>query len=350
MLSEKSVFAGFFLLSLCISQFSSPAHAATKAIRGFADFNFSLTDADDGRSQFRLGQYDTYITGSLTDKITYLSEVVFEYDEGWILDLERLWVRYKFNDALSVSTGKFHTALGFWNRNYHHGALLHTSVDRPIYLFFEDEGGILPIHTTGLLISGIDIGSSRIYYDVMVGNGLGSSPTEDNDSAKSISVYVHSKVIEDVDFGVSFYSDSVSEGAVIDAHAHGGDEALPLGEDVDQLIMSANVSVNKGNVELLTEFAQVTNKGQRTGTKGTTTGLYALGAYTFDDLTPFFKFDLLDPDDADPIFSPGKTTAFSVGVKYDLSYLAAVKVQYTNLDVEGADKENLLRTQLAIGF
>jgi hypothetical protein len=86
MLSEKSVFAGFFLLSLCISQFSSPAHAATKTIRGFADFNFSLTDADDGSSQFRLGQYDTYITGSLTDKITYLSEVVFEYDEGWILD------------------------------------------------------------------------------------------------------------------------------------------------------------------------------------------------------------------------------------------------------------------------
>ena len=119
---------------------------------------------------------------------------------------------------------------------------------------------------------------------------------------------------------------------------------------VDQLILGANVSVIKGNVEFLSEFTQVTNEGQRTGTEGTTTGFYALGSYSFDDLSPFIKFDLLDPDDADPIFSPGKTTALSVGARYDMSYLASVKVQYTNRDVEGADKENLLRAQFAIGF
>jgi hypothetical protein len=133
----------------------------TKVVRGFVDFNFDVSDADGSHSQFGLGEYDSYITGTLDERISYLSEVTFKYSGGWTLAIERVWARYYVREYFSISVGKFHTALGHWNRAYHHGALLFSSIDKPV------TRTIFPIHTTGLLLSGREITAARIYYDLM---------------------------------------------------------------------------------------------------------------------------------------------------------------------------------------
>ncbi|RJQ47895.1 MAG: hypothetical protein C4528_04020 [Gammaproteobacteria bacterium] len=50
--------------------------------------------------------------------------------------------------------GKHHAPLGIWNTQYHHGRYLQTSISRPGITEYEDDGGLLPVHTTGLFWEG----------------------------------------------------------------------------------------------------------------------------------------------------------------------------------------------------
>ena len=196
------------MLSICLSAIVVDADhvEAPKTIRGFADLSFELTDAEGKSSGFRIGEFDTYITSTIAERTSFLSEVTYKYRDGWIIGFERLWIRYAFSDQLRASIGKFHTPLGYWNRTYNHGVLLYTSTDKPLYQ------KMIPIHTLGVHLSGREIGSSRIYYSPMIGNGIGSSPAADNDDSKSVTIDIHSKIWDGVDWGLSYYRDHLSQG------------------------------------------------------------------------------------------------------------------------------------------
>jgi len=331
---------------------STNAGAETNIVYGgFADVQSTATDhSGRGSNAFSLGQYDSYISGKVDDNVMFLSEVVFEYDQDWRLDVERLWLNYNVHQAFTVSAGKFHTPLGFWNRTYHHGALLHTSVDRPLCLRFEDEGGILPIHIVGVMLSGEDIGRAQLAYDVVVGNGVGGSPATDNDNNKAVSGYIRSRVIEGVEFGGSFYVDRLSRGAVLDAHVDETGEPIPLEEDIDQLILGATVAIERSGFELLSEYLAVSNKGRTTDATGDNTGFYTLVSYAPGRLQPYVRYDRLETVAGDPYFSPGKTNAATGGVRYNISQGAALKLQYSYVDTQGTSPGNVVRTQFAVGF
>ena len=175
------LFCFFAAASLAVT---TPASATDiiKSVHGFADVNFEVPD--DGDTQFKLGEYDTFVTGTLDDKMTYLSEITVEHEgaDGWELALERFWVRYEFNPMLTVSAGKFHSAMGQWNRTYHHGSLLFTSIDKPV------TRSMFPIHTTGLLVSGRQEMGARLSYDLMIGNGTGGTPKSPTTTMESRSI------------------------------------------------------------------------------------------------------------------------------------------------------------------
>src|SRR5882762_9184287 len=77
---------------------------------------------------------------------------------------------------------------------YHHGTLMQPTAQRPDMYVFEDDGGILPVHTTGALFAGRDLTPAHLGFDVMIGNGVGATPISDNNPAKSVTVAVHSQV------------------------------------------------------------------------------------------------------------------------------------------------------------
>jgi hypothetical protein len=79
---------------------------------------------------------------------------------GLILGNSNLWL------------GKFHNPIGYWNTQYHHGAYLETSSSRPAIVEFGDNGGILPMHTAGLLLEGeIKLDKQGLGYNLSVGVG-----------------------------------------------------------------------------------------------------------------------------------------------------------------------------------
>ena len=85
---------------------------------------------------------------------------------------------YRFNDYFSVSGGRFHTAIGYYNTAYHHGNWLSTAEGRPIMYLFEDSGGVLPVHTVGVTMTGLipQTGRLGLHWVAEMGNGRASNP------------------------------------------------------------------------------------------------------------------------------------------------------------------------------
>src|SRR5207248_379168 len=102
-------------------------------IRGFGDVQFRASNEPDTPSSFSIGQLDLFITSRLASDLTLVSEVVFEADDEnrYSLDVERLLLQFSPSDYLNVGVGRFHTAIGFYNAAYHHGAWFQTALGRP---------------------------------------------------------------------------------------------------------------------------------------------------------------------------------------------------------------------------
>jgi hypothetical protein len=63
------------------------------------------------------------MTSKLSDHLSFLAEMVFGADttNEVGIDIERYQLVYRLNDYFSVSGGRFHTAIGYYNTAYHHG-------------------------------------------------------------------------------------------------------------------------------------------------------------------------------------------------------------------------------------
>ena len=145
-------------------------------LHGFMDVGYARANGNApayDKSGFRLGTFDLYLTPQLGDRVKGLVELAFEYNHDGVLaaDLERLQLGYVVSDQLTLWAGRFHTPLGYWNTAFHHGAQIQTSITRPRFMGFEDQGGILPVHTVGLWMTGkFDTRLGRVNYDAFAGN------------------------------------------------------------------------------------------------------------------------------------------------------------------------------------
>lgn len=92
---------------------------------------------------------DLYLTLE-SGQFRLLSEYLVSTHE---LDFERLQLGWLVGDNL-YWVGRFHTPLGYWNNQYHHGYYLQTSISRPAIIEYEEHGGILPMHQVGFLADG----------------------------------------------------------------------------------------------------------------------------------------------------------------------------------------------------
>lgn len=315
-----------------------------KSVHGFADVNFDVIEGPGADSKFKLGEYDTYVTGTLDEQTSYLSEITVEHEgaDGWELALERFWVRYEFNQLLSVSAGKFHTAMGYWNRTYHHGSLLFASIDKPT------SRSLFPIHTTGLLVSGKQTSGARLSYDLMIGNGTGATPKSDNDDGKSVNLHVRTKAIEDVDLGLSLYRENVSLGAT-QAEIPQQVKAATT-EDVTLLLLSPSIAARHGNTMFEAELVLAGSEGDTSGKDSSAKAFSFTGAHDAGSWTPFVKFDYLKVDADDVFFRPADLKRYSVGFGYHTSHLAVAKVQIRHNSPASSKSTNDLFTQIAIAF
>jgi hypothetical protein len=325
---------------LFLALFVNQARGQSMQIKGFADIT---TTYDQKKLSFGFDEQDLFITATVNDRISFLGESVFKYvpssSTEFAVSIERIIISYNLKGNHNLILGKIHTPINYWNDSYHHGRVFFPTIQRPI-LF---QAQIIPLHTVGAGIQGHDLGGLRLGYDVFVGNGLGSNEISDNDKNKSVTLAVHIKPADKLRMGISYYQDVISKGAPVH-------DKPPVNWEVKQHLFSASVARFGKKLELLAEGTAGLNHTDTTGTKTTLASYVYLGYRCGGKLVPYLRLDNLHYQAGEIYYNKNNTTTFVAGVRYEINYLAVVKLEYQHDHSELYANSNLVSAQFAIGF
>jgi len=325
-------------------------------LRGFADVQMSATRVtengiEEDSTDFSLGELDLFITASLSDRLSFLAETVFEVEDDGetIVDVERLFVSYSFSNLLQLSMGRRHTPLGYWNETFHHGLFLQPTVERPAALRFEDKGGILPVHSVGIQAKGtVFSGAWAMDYTVAISNGRGPDHEEiqnleDLNSGKAVSgkVSFFRSNKPRVRFGAMFYDDTIPTDP---------DPAGRQGE-IDELILGAHFVFQNDDLEVISEYYDIRHEDRITGLRSDHSAYYAIAIWKRWPWQPYVGYDTWDLDQLDAFYA-GRVPVlerFQGGVRYDFNGCSAIKFELRHEDQPGVEKNDLF-VQIALSF
>lgn len=335
--TNKTLVSGLILIIWL--GFNTKTTAQKTKIRGFADVSAYYQD---DQLNFGFGEFDLFITSELSDHISFLAETVFKYSPSssthFSVGVERIIINYNYKGNHSLLMGKQHTPINYWNDTYHHGRVFFPTVGRPL-LF---AAHFIPIHSTGLTLQGLNLGNLKFGYNLMIANGLGSGEIKDNDKHKSITAAVHIKPWDNFQFGTSFYSDVISEGAELYGNI--------INEKIDQQLFTGSISYFGNRFEFLAEGTLVNNKTNSSGT------VQSFGSYLYGGViikekwVPYFRIDYLAYQNGDPYLGNDDTNSILAGIRFEINYLMVVKLEYQHLDRDISGIENRITAQFAIGF
>ena len=333
----KAIISPFFFMALLCS--STTLFSQNTQIRGFIDV---LPGIEKGKLSFGLGEQDLFITSELNDRFSFLGESVFKFTSStptkFSVSIERIVIKYNIAGNHNLLIGKHHTPINFWNDTYHHGRVLFPTIFRPL-LF---DANIIPLHTTGISFQGHNLGNLKFGYDLMIGNGIGSSDVLDNNSGKSITAAVHIKPLEGLRFGFSWYNDIIGKGST----AH---EKI-INWDVKQNLFSGSASYFGKKFEILAEGTLGINKSDTTGSQQTTASYIYAGFKIKEKVVPYIRLDQLHFQEGEIFYHRSNTTSFVGGIRYNINYLTALKVEYQHQRSALEGKADKFTAQLAIGF
>lgn len=310
-------------------------------LRGFADVGARVSGEKGRRGGFDVGQFDLYLTSQLSEKLSFLAETVFEYDNDYVVDVERVIVTYAASRAFRVSLGKHHTPIGYWNTRYHHGSLIQPTAERPLLFAFEDEGGVLPIHAVGVLASGRDLSRLHVGYDVLLGNGYGTPPTGDDDSHKAATVAVFSQLNSALRLGASYHADRIPEGSFTQARD-------TLGKQVSLSFAGGYLAYEGAALEFVGELQALSSRAVGAD-PARSWGSTVYAGYRRGVVVPYLRVDRIHADPADAYLDGGTMTQRLLGARVDLGASGVLKAELSRSDTRGRPVRQL-SIQLAVGF
>jgi len=356
-------------------------------LHGFASAGFGIQDPlrfsnqDHGYLQgFYLNNVDLYLSPDLGGRVRFLTEIALEpssVDQTIGIDTERLQVGYAFSNYLTAWVGRFHTPLGFYIIAYHHGSLLQTAVDKPRFLDFEDHFGAVPVHTTGLWLTGnAVIGENRLGYMVWTGNGDrisggGSADTAGNYNSLDMNQAHDSNKDTTVGGRVTWFFGGALDGLQI------GATGMRQLVDGDPQVVSSNgnqistrlfmygvhaVYENHG-VEFLNELYGFSNKDMNdvgTPTHNSAAGYSQFGYWVSDTNVAYARYEAANFNRFDPFFNAQSNglsySKGALGFRHNLSDAAALKFELarTTLKASNGSYEkgdtNSFKAEFAVRF
>ena len=294
-------------------------------IRGFGDFGFYGGNQKGQTSSFSIGQTNLFITSNLSERIRFMTELVFEVHQNnaFDTDLERVLLEGSLSDYFKLSGGRYHTAIGYYNTAYHHSTWFQTATERPYIFEYEDEGGILPIHMVGVQASGqIPSGSLGLHYVAEVGNGRTSDPLaepvqnyvdENGHKAFNVAVFARPDAVSGLQTGLSLYRDELS---------------VPDSPKVTETILDAYAVLIRPRFEWLNEALMIRHTPAG-GHDYVTPAFYSQISQSFGQYRPYFRYQYVNASSNEPVFPQvGLRTGPSVGIRFDATESVALKLQY----------------------
>jgi hypothetical protein len=333
----------------------APSGLPAMQIRGFGDVQYSADGRRGDTHSFALGEFNLFITSKLSERVSILAEAVVAASQNLgprpinvsnqqSIDLERLQLQYSAGDYLNLTFGRYHTAIGFYSTAYHHSTWLQTAVNRPAVFAFEDDGGILPIHSVGLSAAGhIPSGQLGLHYVAEIANGRASRSLdepvqnirdENNGKAVNFAIFSRPAWVQGFQAGFSVYRDQLTP------------VALP---NIGETILAAHAVWQTPKWELLNEALLI--RHAQTDRVVRTTAFYTQASRQFGKVRPYFRYQYLNAPASDPVLSDvGLLHGPSLGIRYDFSEFAAFKIQYDRTERRRLAGFNGLTTQVSFVF
>jgi hypothetical protein len=315
--------------------------------------DFEASNEKNEKKQFELGDIDVVVAAHLNERASVVTDLVVASNHGGFgIEVERFVASYKFNDSFNLDVGRFHTAIGWYNNFYHNGTYFQTTTDRPEPFIFEDNGGILPVHSVGLSLNGeIPSGSANLSYSFEIANGRNFSAgsvaelsPEDDNNYKSVNFQLRAKPdgLADWQFGAGVYHDTLTP------------EIAPgFSPRVDQLILSAFAVYKTGSFEWFTEGFAIGDE-PRHDHRHWTGAAYTQLSEKFGRIRPYVRLQWRSAAEHDPVLQlMGQNTSVwgpQLGVRFDFTTMMAAKVEIERSQYQNGPAIDEFNTQLAFRF
>lgn len=337
-----------------------PAHGdISLSLYGDVDGGIATTGTRSGTTDgFSAAKLEFFTTAS-AGNWSFLAETLFEAgdDNEFGVDVERLQITYLYREWLRLAAGRFHTAIGYYNDGFHHGAFFMPGVARPQVVQFEDDGGLIPAHSVGIHADGrFELGDGKLRYDLDLGNGRGAGretvqSEHDTNRPKSFNVRLRFEpggALDGLFAGANLYVDGIP--------ARMASDGAPALGSLREWLAGAHAAYFEHNVHLVIEAYAIDHEELDTGVSHWTYAGFAELGRSFDKLLPFVRYEYTRyPSDGDPFYQRSDGDgyqAFTVGLKHATSDNIALKAQAGAVvsRAENTDTLFTLSGQIAFAF
>ena len=328
-------------------------HVPEMKIRGFGDVRAYLANQNlavitnspgsptpatqGGNSTFALGIMDMFVTSQISRKFSYLTEMGYEADpasNGIGVDLERAQITYLANSNLSMTFGRSHAMLGYYNTAFHHGTWFQTTMDRPRFVEFEDSGGPLPIHNVGMTATkkfsndklGLhlfgEVGNGKQTYSLFAGTTPANVLADHTGKSTNIGAYVRPERFSGLQAGFDWY-----QAALVPTQVPG---AAPY---YHQNIYYAHVVYIRPTFEFMAEDGEIGDTARGSSQVQYTSGGFAQVSKAFGNYRPFVRYTWMNPNFGDPNNAwVGRWVGPESGVRWDINTFVALKGEFDHYD------------------
>lgn len=310
------------------------------------DITYHVSNGKGDSHTFGLGDVAPLVTAQLSEKASVLGDFVIASDQdGFSFEAERLLLRYNVSDAFNIEAGRFHTSIGYYNNTFHNGTYFQTTAERPEIHHFEDDDGILPVHSNGISVNGdIPSGGWRLRYVAEVANGRDylnpGLHVQDNNNFKAFNLALSARpeFLSGTAFGASAYHDTIS---------------LKRGRRADQWIYSLYGVYKTPAFEWLNEVLLMRNHPKNKRVYNTTAG-YTQLSRKFGALRPYVRLQWRNSPEDDPVLEAIEQDHSiwgpAVGLRWDFTPMMAAKAEYEHEKPRGEKSLDELTFQWTFRF
>jgi hypothetical protein len=276
---------------------------------------------------FSLGDLNLFITSQLSPRVSFYTELLItsDFTNTWNAEVDRAVLQYKANDYFQVGIGRFNTALGYYTNGINRAKMFQTATGRPFIYTDEDAGGILPVHSVGITMTGkIPSGWAGLHWVGELSNGMSSMGTgtasvqslydENNRKAYNVGLFIKPEKLDGFQAGVSVYRDKLE----------------PRGQTaIDQNIIGAYAVYVRPGFEFLNEAVILTDSPVTGGRNYQSLMGYTQISRRFGHMRPYVRLEYQNVPRLEPSFTGlGVRKSFEAGIRRDLGEYFALKLQF----------------------
>jgi len=303
-------------------------------------------------SYVKIGEHDLFITSALTNKISFLSEMVVKPSSsastGFAASIERARLKFQYYKNHSIIIGKMHTPVSYWNDVYHHGRVFFPTIDRPLSF-----SHFTPVHVMGLRLQGQNLGDLNFGYDVVLGNTTGTGQLSGMELRPSVTIAAHIKPNDQMRIGFGLFNEEYSD---VDLSGHNHSHGTNMvAEDLNFSLVNFSFASFGDKLQVLDEFSMNITSTDSLGVAENISNYLYVGIPVKERFVPFIGFDFLSVAKEDRLNMEQLRVQYIAGYRHEFTPLLNLKAQVEYYDTDLTYSNTVsekweFKIQLAYGF